>query len=109
MEERHPLKRFANLQFFIIFIHFFLYISLLLWNHFAFADADPIEEDFVNPFFVTTLFRHPHCPAAMADSGDDGADEVKVFRKNDVEELGADSLQSTVQLHEGFFIPPFFH
>jgi hypothetical protein len=36
----------------------------------------------------------------MADSADDGADEVKVFRKNDAEDLGTDSLQSSVQLHE---------
>uniref|UniRef100_A0AC34GD94 Uncharacterized protein n=1 Tax=Panagrolaimus sp. ES5 TaxID=591445 RepID=A0AC34GD94_9BILA len=36
----------------------------------------------------------------MSDSADDGADEVKVFRKNDAEDLGTDSLQSSVQLHE---------
>jgi hypothetical protein len=36
----------------------------------------------------------------MSDSADDGADEVKVFRKNDTEDLGTDSLQSSVQLHE---------
>jgi hypothetical protein len=36
----------------------------------------------------------------MAESADDGADEVKVFRKNDAEDLGTDSLQSSVQLHE---------
>uniref|UniRef100_A0A7E4VKP7 dTCF n=1 Tax=Panagrellus redivivus TaxID=6233 RepID=A0A7E4VKP7_PANRE len=36
----------------------------------------------------------------MGDAIDDCADEVKVFRKNDAEELAAESIQSSAQLHE---------
>ena len=36
----------------------------------------------------------------MGDPADDGADEVKVFRKNDADEIATDSIQANAQLHE---------
>jgi len=36
----------------------------------------------------------------MGDPADDGADEVKVFRKNDADEMATDSIQANAQLHE---------